>query len=30
VKYADLAVAHVSEYVFDLDRMVSLTGNTGP
>ena len=30
VKYADLAVAHDSEYVFDLDRMVSLTGNTGP
>ncbi|HEX3930993.1 MAG TPA: arginine--tRNA ligase [Nocardioides sp.] len=30
VKYADLAVAHDSEYVFDLDRMVMLTGNTGP
>ncbi|MDN5766762.1 MAG: arginine--tRNA ligase [Humibacillus sp.] len=30
VKYADLSVAHSSEYVFDLDRMVSLTGNTGP
>ena len=30
VKYADLSVAHGSEYVFDLDRMVSLTGNTGP
>jgi arginyl-tRNA synthetase len=30
VKYADLAVAHDSEYVFDLDRMVTLTGNTGP
>ena len=30
VKYADLSVAHDSEYVFDLDRMVSLTGNTGP
>ncbi len=28
VKYADLSVAHDSEYVFDLDRMVSLTGNT--
>jgi arginyl-tRNA synthetase len=28
VKYADLAVAHDSEYVFDLDRMLSLTGNT--
>jgi arginyl-tRNA synthetase len=30
VKYADLSVAHDSEYVFDLDRMVALTGNTGP
>jgi arginyl-tRNA synthetase len=30
VKYADLAVAHDSEYVFDLDRMVTLQGNTGP
>ncbi len=30
VKYADLSVAHDSEYVFDLDRMVTLTGNTGP
>ena len=30
VKYADLSVAHDSEYVFDLDRMTSLTGNTGP
>ena len=30
VKYADLSVAHNSEYVFDLDRTVSLTGNTGP
>jgi arginyl-tRNA synthetase len=30
VKYSDLSVAHDSEYVFDLDRMVSLTGNTGP
>jgi arginyl-tRNA synthetase len=30
VKYADLSVAHSSEYVFDLDRMVALTGNTGP
>ncbi|HEX4473423.1 MAG TPA: arginine--tRNA ligase, partial [Nocardioides sp.] len=30
VKYADLSVAHDSDYVFDLDRMVSLTGNTGP
>jgi len=30
IKYADLSVAHDSEYVFDLARMVSLTGNTGP
>ena len=30
VKYADLSVAHNSEYVFDLERMVALTGNTGP
>ncbi len=30
IKYADLSVAHDSEYVFDLERMVSLTGNTGP
>ncbi|GAA1148679.1 arginine--tRNA ligase [Ornithinicoccus hortensis] len=30
VKYADLSVAHDSEYVFDLDRMTALTGNTGP
>ncbi len=30
VKYADLSVAHDSEYVFDLQRMVALTGNTGP
>ena len=30
VKYADLSVAHDTEYVFDLDRMVALTGNTGP
>ncbi|MCW2792596.1 MAG: argS1 [Nocardioides sp.] len=30
VKYADLSVAHDSEYTFDLDRMVSATGNTGP
>lgn len=30
VKYADLSVAHDSDYVFDLERMVSLTGNTGP
>ncbi|WP_433246717.1 arginine--tRNA ligase [Streptosporangium sp. CA-135522] len=30
VKYADLAVSHDSEYVFDFDRMLALTGNTGP
>lgn len=30
VKYADLSVAHDSEYVFDLQRMVSPQGNTGP
>jgi len=30
VKYADLSVAHDSEYTFDLDRMVSQVGNTGP
>lgn len=30
VKYADLSVAHDSEYVFDLDRMLAFTGNTGP
>ncbi|NHN57256.1 arginine--tRNA ligase [Calidifontibacter sp. DB0510] len=30
LKYADLSVAHDSEYIFDLDRMLALTGNTGP
>jgi arginyl-tRNA synthetase len=30
VKYTDLSVAHDSEYVFDLDRMTALTGDTGP
>jgi len=30
VKYADLSVAHNSEYAFDFDRMLSLTGSTGP
>lgn len=30
VKYADLSVAHDSDYVFDLDRMVAMQGNTGP
>jgi arginyl-tRNA synthetase len=28
IKYADLSVAHDSEYVFDLARMVALNGNT--
>lgn len=30
IKYADLSVAHDTEYVFDLDRMLNLTGKTGP
>lgn len=30
VKYADLSVSHDTEYVFDWDRMLALTGNTGP
>ncbi len=30
MKYADLSVDHDSDYVFDLDRMLALTGNTGP
>jgi arginyl-tRNA synthetase len=30
VKYADLSTAHDSAYVFDLERMVSFRGNTGP
>jgi len=30
LKYADLAVARDSSYVLDLDRMLTLTGNTGP
>jgi len=30
VKYADLSTAHDSAYIFDLDRMVSFRGNTGP
>lgn len=29
VKYADLATNRTRDYVFDLDRMVSLQGNTG-
>lgn len=30
VKYADLSVAHETEYTFKLERMLALTGNTGP
>ncbi|MBN6056222.1 arginine--tRNA ligase [Nonomuraea sp. RK-328] len=30
VKYADLSISHDSEYVFDFDRMLGLTGNTAP
>jgi len=30
LKYADLSVARHSGYVFDFDRMLALTGNTGP
>jgi arginyl-tRNA synthetase len=30
LKYGDLSVAHDSGYVFDFDRMLALTGNTGP
>jgi arginyl-tRNA synthetase len=30
VKYADLSVARTRDYTFDLDRMVSLDGNTAP
>ncbi|MDF5757854.1 arginine--tRNA ligase [Spongiactinospora sp. TRM90649] len=30
VKYADLSLSHESEYVFDFDRMLAMTGNTGP
>ncbi|SNR47801.1 arginine--tRNA ligase [Actinomadura mexicana] len=30
VKYADLSVARDSEYTFDLDRMISFHGKTGP
>jgi arginyl-tRNA synthetase len=29
VKYADLATSRTRDYLFDLDRMVSLQGNTG-
>ncbi|MDT0343428.1 arginine--tRNA ligase [Streptomyces litchfieldiae] len=28
VKYADLSTSRTKDYIFDLDRMVSLTGNT--
>ncbi|MDN5821565.1 MAG: arginine--tRNA ligase, partial [Brachybacterium sp.] len=30
VKYADLSTAHDSDYTFDLERMLALTGNTAP
>jgi arginyl-tRNA synthetase len=30
LKYADLSVARDSAYVLDFDRMLALTGNTGP
>ena len=30
LKYADLSVARDSGYTFDFDRMLALTGNTGP
>ncbi|HEY1217277.1 MAG TPA: arginine--tRNA ligase [Bryobacteraceae bacterium] len=30
VKYADLSVAHDTDYVFDAARMTMFTGNTGP
>src|SRR5216683_616391 len=30
LKYADLSVARDSSYVLDFDRMLALTGNTGP
>ena len=29
VKYADLSTSRIKDYVFDVDRMVSFTGNTG-
>lgn len=29
VKYADLSTSRTRDYIFDLDRMVSLNGNTG-
>ena len=30
IKYADLVNDRLSDYVFDWDRMLALTGNTGP
>jgi arginyl-tRNA synthetase len=30
IKYADLSNDRINDYVFDLDRMVAMTGNTGP
>ncbi|MEV6490523.1 arginine--tRNA ligase, partial [Actinoplanes sp. NPDC051633] len=30
IKYADLSGDRLSDYTFDWDRMLSLTGNTGP
>ncbi|MGQ4496108.1 DALR anticodon-binding domain-containing protein, partial [Dermabacteraceae bacterium P13101] len=30
VKYADLSTSHDAEYVFDLERMLALQGNTAP
>lgn len=30
IKYADLSTAHDSDYVFDLERMLALQGNTAP
>lgn len=29
VKYADLSSSRIKDYVFDVDRMISFTGNTG-
>ena len=30
VKYADLSTGHDADYVFDFNRMLALSGNTGP
>ncbi|MDX6261059.1 MAG: arginyl-tRNA synthetase, partial [Kribbellaceae bacterium] len=30
IKYADLSSDRINDYVFDVDRMVAMTGNTGP